>query len=161
MQGICDGAGAVVLASESAASKHNLNVLARIVGYSVVGVEPSIMGIGPAPAIRNLLKATGKTLEDMDLIEINEAFGAQALSCAKDLGLDMNKFNVDGGAIALGHPLAASGSRITAHLIYELRWVRVLLYISKFPNFNLFSVGFLWNIIIKFIELQNKKKYCF
>lgn len=110
-----------MLASESAASKQNLNVLARIVGYSVVGVDPSIMGIGPAPAIRNVLKATGKTLQDIDLIDINEAFGAQALSCAKELGLDMSKFNVDGGAIALGHPLAASGSRITTHLIYELR----------------------------------------
>lgn len=120
-QGICDGAGAIILASESAAEKHNLNALARIVGYSIVGVDPSIMGIGPAPAIKNLLKATGKTLQDIDLIDINEAFGAQVLSCAKELGLDMNKFNVDGGAIALGHPLGASGSRITAHLIYELR----------------------------------------
>lgn len=122
-KGICDGAGAVVLASESAASKHNLNVLARIVGYSIIGVEPSIMGIGPAPAIKNLLKATGKSLQDIDLIDINEAFGAQALSCAKELGLDMTKFNVDGGAIAVGHPLGASGSRITAHLIHELRQV--------------------------------------
>lgn len=95
--------------------------MARIVGYSVVGVEPSIMGIGPAPAIKNLLKATGKSLQDIDLIDINEAFAAQALSCAKELGLDMNKLNVDGGAIAVGHPLGASGSRITAHLIHELR----------------------------------------
>lgn len=111
------------MASESAAAKHNLNVLARIIGYSVVGVEPSIMGIGPAPAIRNVLNATGKTLDDIDLIEINEAFGAQTLACAKELGLDMNKLNVNGGAIALGHPLAASGARITGHLIYELRYV--------------------------------------
>ncbi|KAJ8979736.1 hypothetical protein NQ317_004723 [Molorchus minor] len=119
--GICDGAGAVVLASEEAATKGNLAPLARIVGYSIVGVEPSIMGIGPAPAIQNLLKITGKTLNDIDLIEINEAFSAQTLAVAKELNLDINKLNVDGGAVALGHPLAASGSRIIAHLVYELR----------------------------------------
>ncbi|GLV40580.1 yippee interacting protein 2 [Carabus blaptoides fortunei] len=119
--GICDGAGALVLAGEEAVRQHNLTPLARLVGYSVVGVEPSIMGIGPVPAIQNVLKATGKTLNDIDLIEINEAFGAQTLACAKELGLDMSKLNVDGGAIALGHPLAASGARITAHLIHELR----------------------------------------
>lgn len=119
--GICDGAGAVVLASEDAVSKNGLKPLARVLAYSVVGVEPSIMGIGPAPAIKAILKATGKTLNDIDLVEINEAFGAQTLACAKDLGLDINKLNVDGGAIALGHPLAASGSRIIAHLVHELR----------------------------------------
>ncbi|XP_060533149.1 3-ketoacyl-CoA thiolase, mitochondrial-like isoform X2 [Cylas formicarius] len=119
--GICDGAGAVVIATDEAAVAHNLKPLARIVGYSIVGVEPSIMGIGPAPAIRTLLKAAGKTLDDIDLVEINEAFGAQTLACAKDLGLDLEKLNVDGGAIALGHPLAASGSRIMAHLVHELR----------------------------------------
>ncbi|EZA58250.1 3-ketoacyl-CoA thiolase, mitochondrial [Ooceraea biroi] len=119
--GICDGASAVILASEEAVKAEGLKPLARLVGYSVVGVEPSIMGIGPAPAIKNLLKLTGKTLDDMELVEINEAFGAQTLACAKELNLDMNKLNVDGGAIALGHPLAASGSRITAHLVHELR----------------------------------------
>ncbi|KAJ3638171.1 hypothetical protein MTP99_001576 [Tenebrio molitor] len=119
--GICDGAGAVIVASEEAATKHNLTPLARIVAFSMVGVDPTIMGIGPVPAIRNVLKATGKTLDDIDLVEINEAFGAQTLACAKDLKLDINKLNVDGGAIALGHPLAASGSRITAHLVHELR----------------------------------------
>ncbi|CAH1104064.1 unnamed protein product [Psylliodes chrysocephalus] len=119
--GICDGAAAVVLAGEAALSKHNLKPLARIVAHSVVGVDPSIMGFGPSPAIKNILKITGKTLNDIDLIEINEAFGAQALACAKDLKLDMSKFNVNGGAIALGHPLAASGSRITGHLVYELK----------------------------------------
>ncbi|RZC35714.1 3-ketoacyl-CoA thiolase, mitochondrial, partial [Asbolus verrucosus] len=119
--GICDGAGAIIVASEEAASKHNLTPLARILAFSVVGVDPTIMGIGPAPAIRNILKATGKTLDDIDLVEINEAFGAQTLSCAKDLKLDINKLNVDGGAIAIGHPLGASGSRITAHLVHELR----------------------------------------
>ncbi|XP_074042179.1 3-ketoacyl-CoA thiolase, mitochondrial isoform X3 [Leptinotarsa decemlineata] len=119
--GISDGAAAVVLASEASISKHNLKPLARIVAHSTVGVDPSIMGIGPAPAIQNILNATGKTLDDIDLIEINEAFGAQTVSCAKELNLDMSKLNVNGGAIALGHPLAASGARITAHLVYELR----------------------------------------
>lgn len=119
--GICDGAGAIVLASEEAVKEHNLKPLARVVSYSTVGVDPSIMGIGPVPAIQMALKVAGKTLDEMDLIEINEAFGAQALACAKELKLNMEKFNVDGGAIALGHPLAASGSRITTHLVHELR----------------------------------------
>ncbi|EFN81059.1 3-ketoacyl-CoA thiolase, mitochondrial [Harpegnathos saltator] len=119
--GISDGAGAVILASEEAVKTEKLKPLARLIGYSIIGVDPSIMGIGPAPAIRNLLKATGKTLDDVELVEINEAFGAQTLACAKELNLDLNKLNVNGGAIALGHPLAASGSRITAHLVYELR----------------------------------------
>lgn len=119
--GICDGAGAIILASEEAIKTEGLKPLARLIGYSIIGVEPSIMGIGPAPAIKNLLNLTGKTLDDIELVEINEAFGAQTLACAKDLNLDLNKLNVDGGAIALGHPLAASGSRITAHLVHELR----------------------------------------
>lgn len=119
--GICDGAGAVIVASEEAVKAEGLTPLARLVGYSVVGVEPSIMGFGPVPAIRQLLKITNKSLDDIELVEINEAFGAQTLACAKDLNLDLNKLNVDGGAIALGHPLAASGSRITAHLVHELR----------------------------------------
>ncbi|VEN42921.1 unnamed protein product [Callosobruchus maculatus] len=119
--GICDGAGAVVLASEEAASKHNLKPLARLVAWSVVGVDPTIMGIGPSPAIKKLLQVTGKSLNDIDLIEINEAFAAQTLACAKDLQLDTNKLNVNGGAIALGHPLGASGARITTHLVHELR----------------------------------------
>ncbi|VVD05124.1 unnamed protein product [Leptidea sinapis] len=117
--GISDGAGALVLASEEAAK--NLKPLARLVGWSYVGVDPSIMGVGPVPAIENLLKVTNLTLNDIDLIEINEAFVAQTLSCAKALKLDMEKLNVNGGATALGHPLGASGSRITAHLIHELR----------------------------------------
>lgn len=119
--GIADGAGALVLASEEAAKAHKLTPLARVVSYASVGCEPSIMGIGPVTAIQNALKAAGKTLNDMDLIEINEAFAAQALACAKELKIDMSKFNVNGGAIALGHPLAASGARITSHLVHELR----------------------------------------
>ncbi|XP_045452541.1 3-ketoacyl-CoA thiolase, mitochondrial-like [Melitaea cinxia] len=117
--GISDGAGALILASEEAAK--NLKPLARLVGWSYVGVDPSIMGIGPVSAIENLLKVTKLTLNDIDLIEINEAFVAQTLSCAKALKLDAEKLNVNGGATALGHPLAASGSRITAHLVHELR----------------------------------------
>uniref|UniRef100_T1HLM2 Uncharacterized protein n=1 Tax=Rhodnius prolixus TaxID=13249 RepID=T1HLM2_RHOPR len=119
--GICDGAGCVILASEEAIKKHNLKPLSRLVGYAVVGVDPSIMGIGPVPAIKRLLSLTGKELKDIDLIEINEAFSAQTLACVKELKLDIDKLNVNGGAVALGHPLAASGSRITTHLVHELR----------------------------------------
>ncbi|XP_063978481.1 3-ketoacyl-CoA thiolase, mitochondrial [Diachasmimorpha longicaudata] len=119
--GVCDGAGAVILASEEAVKREGLKPLARLAGYATVGVEPSIMGIGPAPAIKKLLANAGKSPNDIDLIEINEAFGAQTLACAKDLDIDMNKLNVNGGAIAIGHPLGASGTRITAHLIHELR----------------------------------------
>ncbi|XP_059046471.1 3-ketoacyl-CoA thiolase, mitochondrial [Achroia grisella] len=117
--GISDGSGALVLANEEAAK--NLKPLARLVGWSYVGVDPTIMGIGPVPAIENLLKVTKLTLNDIDLIEINEAFVAQTLSCAKALKLDHEKLNVNGGATALGHPLGASGARITAHLVHELR----------------------------------------
>ncbi|XP_065222554.1 3-ketoacyl-CoA thiolase, mitochondrial-like [Planococcus citri] len=119
--GICDGAGAVIVASEQAVSEYKLTPLARLVGYTVVGVDPSIMGIGPSPAIKQLLKEAGKSLDDIDIVEINEAFAAQVLACAKDLNLDINKLNLNGGAIALGHPLGASGSRITAHIVHELR----------------------------------------
>ncbi|KAK5647594.1 hypothetical protein RI129_002486 [Pyrocoelia pectoralis] len=119
--GINDGAGTIIVASDRAASEYNLKPLARILAYSTVGVDPSIMGIGPVPAIEKVLSVSGLTMNEIDLIEINEAFAAQALACARLLKLNMNKFNVDGGAVALGHPLAASGARITAHLIYELR----------------------------------------
>ncbi|XP_055609993.1 3-ketoacyl-CoA thiolase, mitochondrial [Uranotaenia lowii] len=119
--GICDGAAAVVLASEEAVKQYNLTPLARLVAYSTVGVPPEIMGIGPVPAIQNVLKVAGLKLDDIDLVEINEAFGVQTLACAQELGIDMNKFNLNGGAIALGHPLGASGSRITGHLVHELK----------------------------------------
>lgn len=119
--GICDGAGAVILASEKAVNELGLKPLARLVAYSIVGVEPTIMGIGPAPAIQRILKISGKKLSDIDLVEINEAFGAQTLACQKELKLDLEKLNVNGGAIALGHPLGASGARITTHLVHELR----------------------------------------
>ncbi|XP_005372969.1 PREDICTED: 3-ketoacyl-CoA thiolase, mitochondrial isoform X1 [Chinchilla lanigera] len=119
--GVSDGAGAVILASEDAVKKHNFTPLARIVGYFVSGCDPSIMGIGPVPAISGALKKTGLSLKDMDLVEVNEAFAPQYLAVEKSLNLDPSKTNVNGGAIALGHPLAGSGTRITAHLVHELR----------------------------------------
>ncbi|XP_019373696.1 PREDICTED: 3-ketoacyl-CoA thiolase, mitochondrial isoform X1 [Gavialis gangeticus] len=119
--GVCDGAGAVIIASEGALKKHSLTPLARIVAYHASGCDPNIMGIGPVPAITEALKKTGLSLKDMDLVEVNEAFAPQYLAVEKVLGLDPEKTNVSGGAIALGHPLGASGSRITAHLVHELR----------------------------------------
>ncbi|XP_007904978.1 3-ketoacyl-CoA thiolase, mitochondrial [Callorhinchus milii] len=119
--GVCDGAGAVIVASEEALQQHNLTPLARIVSYHVSGCDPNIMGIGPVPAINGALKKAGMSLKDMDLVEVNEAFAAQFLSVQKALQLDPEKTNVNGGAIALGHPLGASGTRITAHLVHELR----------------------------------------
>lgn len=119
--GICDGAASLIIASEDAVKKHKLTPLARLVTWSVIGVDPSIMGIGPAPAIRNVLARTKLTMDKIDLIEINEAFAAQSLAVLKELGnVDTNKVNVCGGAIALGHPLAASGARITTHLVHQL-----------------------------------------
>lgn len=119
--GIADGAGAVIIASEDAVKKHNFTPLARIVGYFVSGCDPSIMGIGPVPAISGALKKAGLSLKDMDLVEVNEAFAPQYLAVEKSLDLDISKTNVNGGSIALGHPLGGSGSRITAHLVHELR----------------------------------------
>ncbi|XP_013410677.1 3-ketoacyl-CoA thiolase, mitochondrial [Lingula anatina] len=119
--GICDGAAAVVLASEEAVKTHNLTPLARLAGYHVSGCDPHIMGIGPVPAIEGLLKKTGMKLADMGLIEVNEAFAAQYLAVERELGLHVDITNVNGGAIALGHPVGASGTRITTHLVYEMR----------------------------------------
>lgn len=119
--GIGDGAGAIVLASEDSVSKHKLKPLARVAGYGIVGCDPSIMGIGPVQAIRRVCDANGLSLEnDIGLVDVNEAFAAQFLSVAKELKLDMSKTNVNGGAIALAHPVGASGSRITANLVYEM-----------------------------------------
>ena len=119
--GICDGAAAVVIASEDAVKEQSLTPLARLVGYGIAGVDPNIMGIGPAPAIRKLLSVSGLSLNDIGLIEINEAFAPQTIACQKELGFDPEILNVNGGAIALGHPLGASGSRITAHLVHEMK----------------------------------------
>lgn len=119
--GINDGAAAVLLASEEAVKLFNLKPLARIVSMAIAGVDPSIMGIGPVPATQKALQRGGLKVDDIDLIELNEAFASQSLACIKDLGLDMNKVNVNGGSIALGHPLGCSGSRITTTLIHELK----------------------------------------
>ncbi|CAF0923958.1 unnamed protein product [Rotaria sp. Silwood1] len=119
--GICDGAGAVILCNEEALKKHNLKPLARLVAYHVSGVDPSIMGFGPVPAIENLLKKAKKQISDIDLFDINEAFAPQFVACQKALKLPNENTNVNGGAIALGHPLGASGTRITANLVYELK----------------------------------------
>jgi acetyl-CoA acyltransferase 2 len=119
--GISDGAAALVLTSRALAERQQLAPLARIVAWAFVGVEPALMGIGPVPAIAKALARAEMELEDMDLVEVNEAFAAQYLAVEKEARLPRERTNVDGGAIALGHPLAASGARILCHLIYELR----------------------------------------
>jgi acetyl-CoA C-acetyltransferase/acetyl-CoA acyltransferase 2 len=118
--GICDGAACLVLTTEEFAKSKGLKPLARLVQWGVAGVDPSIMGIGPAPAIRNALARADLKQSDVDLFEVNEAFAPQYLAVEKELGLPRERTNVNGGAIALGHPLGASGARITAHLVYEL-----------------------------------------
>jgi acetyl-CoA acyltransferase 2 len=119
--GICDGAAALVLARGRFASERGLRPLGRLLAWASAGVEPSIMGIGPAPAARKALARAGLKLDEMDLVEVNEAFAAQYLAVEQELGLDQERTNVDGGAIAIGHPLGASGARITLHLLHALR----------------------------------------
>jgi acetyl-CoA acyltransferase 2 len=119
--GICDGAAALVLAGGRFASERGLRPLGRLLAWASVGVDPGHMGIGPAPASRKALARAGLKLEDMDLVEVNEAFAAQYLAVEQELGLDRERTNVDGGAIAIGHPLGASGARITLHLLHALR----------------------------------------
>jgi acetyl-CoA acetyltransferase family protein len=119
--GIVDGAAMMLLASAEWARAHGVEPLGRLVSWAVVGVDPSRMGIGPAPAIRAALAKAGMQLPDLDLLEINEAFAGQLLAVARELDLDMTRLNVNGGAIALGHPLAASGARLTLTLLKELR----------------------------------------
>jgi acetyl-CoA acetyltransferase family protein len=119
--GIGDGAAALVVASAEYARKRGLKPMARLVSWGVVGVDPTIMGIGPAPASRIALQRAGLTMADMDLVEVNEAFAPQACAVERELGIDRERLNVHGGAIALTHPLAASGARITAHLLHALR----------------------------------------
>lgn len=116
-----DGASAVVLMDRETAEKKGLEPLAVFRGFAVTGCDPSIMGIGPVEAIRKVLRKTGLTLEEMDLIELNEAFATQSIACIRELGLDMDKVNVNGGALALGHPLAGTGAILTAKLLYELK----------------------------------------
>lgn len=119
--GINDGAAAVLLASEEAVQKYGLKPMAKIIGMAVAGVEPALMGIGPVPASQKALKRAGITAADLDLVELNEAFAAQSIPCMRELGLDESKVNVNGGAIALGHPLGCSGARISTTLLHELK----------------------------------------
>lgn len=119
--GINDGAAAVVIMSGKKVKEKGVVPLGRVVHHAVAGVNPQLMGIGPVVAIRKLLKETGMTVKDIDLFEINEAFAAQSLACIQELGLPINRTNVNGGAIALGHPLGASGARLIGTLLYELR----------------------------------------
>jgi acetyl-CoA C-acetyltransferase len=118
--GITDGAAAVVVLSEEKATALGVEPMARIVAYASAGVDPAVMGIGPVPAVRKLLEKTGVRLEDVDLIELNEAFAAQVLACHRELGFDLNRLNVNGGAIALGHPIGATGARIVVTLAHEM-----------------------------------------
>ena len=119
--GIVDGAAALVVAHEDEARRRSLKPLARVVSWAVAGVPPEIMGIGPVPASRKALEAASLSLKDMDLVEVNEAFAGQYLAVEKELGLDRERTNVNGGAIALGHPLAATGTRLLLTLVHELR----------------------------------------
>lgn len=119
--GVTDGAAALVLAGEKAAAKAGVESLGRLVAWATAGVEPARMGIGPVPALRKLLAKTGRSLADVDLIELNEAFAAQVIACARELPFDLSRVNVNGGAIALGHPIGATGARIATTLLHEMK----------------------------------------
>ena len=116
-----DGAAAVLVTSDEYASEVGATPLARVVGYATAGVAPERFGIGPVPAIRKVLAQTGLTLDDIDLVELNEAFASQALACLRELEIDPDKLNVNGGAIALGHPLGCTGARLTVSILHELQ----------------------------------------
>jgi acetyl-CoA acyltransferase len=116
-----DGAAFVLVVSEEALKKYNLTPIARLVDYQVAGVEPYKMGVGPIAAIPKVLKHAGMKVEDIDLFELNEAFASQSLAVINELGLDAEKVNVNGGAIALGHPLGATGAKLTVQILNELR----------------------------------------
>ncbi|MFN2383475.1 MAG: acetyl-CoA C-acyltransferase [Gemmatimonadota bacterium] len=118
--GITDGAAALLVASEAAVARHGLKPIVRCMEWSNVGVDPAIMGIGPVPAVRKILERQEIAINDIDLIELNEAFAAQVLAVARDLGLDLDRVNVNGGAIALGHPIGATGARIVVTLLHEM-----------------------------------------
>ncbi|HRF19179.1 MAG TPA: acetyl-CoA C-acyltransferase [Chitinophagaceae bacterium] len=119
--GINDGAAAMLLASEKSVKKFGLKPMARVISMAVAGVDPSVMGIGPVPAVNKALKRAGLKIDDIGLIELNEAFASQSIACIRDLGLDIGKVNVNGGAIAIGHPLGCSGVRISTTLLYEMK----------------------------------------
>ena len=119
--GIGDGAAALVISSAEYAKRTGKKPLARLISWGTVGVDPTIMGIGPVPASNIALKKAGMTLDQIDLVEVNEAFASQVCAVERSLGVDRNRLNIHGGAIALSHPLAASGARIVAHLIHALK----------------------------------------
>jgi acetyl-CoA C-acetyltransferase len=119
--GINDGAAAMLLASEEAVKKYNLKPMARVVSMAVAGVDPAVMGMGPVPATIKALQRAGLSVSDLDLVELNEAFASQAIACIHDLSLDLEKVNVNGGAIAIGHPLGCSGVRISTTLLHEMK----------------------------------------
>lgn len=119
--GINDGAAAMLLASEEAVTKYGLKPMAKVVSMAIAGVDPSIMGMGPMPATQKALQRAGLTLEDIDLIEMNEAFASQSLACIRELNINTDKLNVNGGAIAIGHPLGCSGVRISTTLLHEMK----------------------------------------
>ncbi|MFM2224563.1 MAG: hypothetical protein RJA07_765 [Bacteroidota bacterium] len=119
--GVNDGAAALLLCNEDMLKKYNLIPMARMVSVAAAGVDPAIMGVGPIPAMQKALKRAGITTNDLDLIELNEAFASQSIACIRDLNLDISKVNVNGGAIALGHPLGCSGARISTTLLHELK----------------------------------------
>jgi acetyl-CoA acyltransferase len=116
-----DGAAATLVTSEAFAEEHDLDVLAYVGDHNVTGVDPEVMGIGPVPATRELLERTDQDIEDFDLVELNEAFASQTVYSRDELGVDNDKFNVNGGAIAIGHPLGASGARLPVTLIHEMQ----------------------------------------
>ena len=119
--GINDGAAAIVLASGEAVEKYGLKPMAKLIGWGQGGVDPKIMGVGPVPASRQAMEKAGVTIDDIDLVEANEAFAAQSIAVARELGFDMSKVNVNGGAISLGHPVGASGARIIVTLLHEMQ----------------------------------------
>ncbi|HEX8331964.1 MAG TPA: acetyl-CoA C-acyltransferase [Segetibacter sp.] len=119
--GINDGAGAMLVVSEEALKKYNLQPMARVVSMAVAGVAPEIMGIGPIPATQKVLKRAGLMIDELDLIEMNEAFASQSIACIRDLNIDTEKLNVNGGSIAIGHPLGCSGIRISGTLLHEMK----------------------------------------
>jgi len=118
---LADGGAAVVLASADEARRRGLRPMARILGWTTAGVDPRIMGIGPVPAIRRLLARTGLSIADFDLVELNEAFAPQVLAVVRDVPIDHDRLNVNGGAIALGHPIGCTGTRILVTLLFEMR----------------------------------------
>ena len=118
--GVNDGASALILASEDFVKKHRLQPMARIISAAAAGVDPAVMGIGPVPATQKALSRAGLQVKDLGLAELNEAFASQSLACLRELNLDPTLVNVNGGAIALGHPLGCSGSRITTTLLHEM-----------------------------------------